>query len=135
MIKDKIVLFNINIFKKAQIEELCNDLGIGVITASASDGTRSLENIVSGINEKILSSKDSSLSNNKLQNGTSAFTDEMMVFCGILPEKLDRFLAAYRKREIQPVELKAVMTPFNTKWTAVKLCDELKKERAQLMSK
>ena len=60
------------------------------------------------------------------------FSDEMMVFCGLEPDLLDRFLAEYRNREIVPIPLKAVLTPYNAKWTPGRLCMELKKEQQSI---
>ena len=56
------------------------------------------------------------------------FTDEKMVFCALEPGLLDRFLEEYRRRDIPPVALKAVMTSYNAGWTPGRLCMELKKE-------
>lgn len=61
------------------------------------------------------------------------FPVEMLVLCGLEEGDLDRFLKAYRKAEIAPVPLKAVLTPYNVSWTAEKLFGELMAEHTRMM--
>ena len=49
--------------------------------------------------------------------------------------KLDMYLAAYKNREIEPVRLKAVLTPYNCMWSVYELTQELEKEDAAVRRK
>lgn len=113
-----ILLFHVNIFKEASIRALCEDLGIEVRVIPDQDDHKTIGAIAG------LPGTD----------GKSAkpvpFTEEMMVFCAMEPDLLDRFLTQYRSREISPIGLKAVLTPYNACWTPGRLCAELKKEQS-----
>ena len=56
------------------------------------------------------------------------FPMEMMIFSGIHQELLDLFLQKYRALRIEPISLKAVLTPTNVFWNAEQLYQELLKE-------
>jgi len=124
----KILLFNINIFKKAQIDALCRDLNIETAAIQDSGGGKSL-GMLAGLEPGPVNM----YKNTAITSGGSpaSFSEEMMVLCGLEPDSFDRFLDEYRNRNIQPVELKAVLTAFNAKWTPARLCTELKKEHRQ----
>ena len=53
---------------------------------------------------------------------------ELLVFSGML----DLILAEYRKEKIEPVALKAMVTPHNISWTVYELSSELAKEHAAM---
>ena len=53
---------------------------------------------------------------------------EMMVFSGLESEDLDVFLKKYREAGIEPIGIKAVVTPFNMFWSSHQLFEELMKE-------
>ena len=57
---------------------------------------------------------------------------EMMIFVNIPNSTLDYILQTMRKKGIQKVDYKAVMTPTNLGWTIPELYEELAKEHAQL---
>lgn len=59
---------------------------------------------------------------------------ELLVFCGLEDGLLDRFLAEYRRRGIDPIGLKAVATPHNLFWTVCELTEELEQERAAMQA-
>jgi len=119
----KILLFHINIFKQSSIIQLCRDLGYDVYTGREEDLTKTIGQIAG-------------LFRSPAKQGNAVpFTDEMMVFCGVKPGELDRFLEEYRNRAIQPVPLKAVMTQYNAQWTPGRLCMELQKEQDYIQPK
>ena len=119
-----ILLFHVNIFKEASIRALCEDLGIEVRVIPDQDGHKTI-GAIAGLPETAAH-----------RDGKSAkpvpFTEEMMVFCAMESDLLDRFLTQYRSREISPIGLKAVLTPYNARWTPGRLCAELKKEQQSL---
>ena len=102
---------------------LCKDMGINVHTVSDNELGKTIEEIAG------LSSAPKGIAGS---GKPVPFADEMMVFCRMDPDSLDRFLKEYRRRDISPVPLKAVMTPFNARWTPGRLCMELKKEQQSI---
>lgn len=64
---------------------------------------------------------------NALYKG-SELSLEMMIFSGIDSAKMHTFLADYKQTGVQPVPLKAIITPHNIFWTVETLFNELKKE-------
>lgn len=58
---------------------------------------------------------------------------EILIFMGLNSEALDDFLSSYKAAEIEPIDLKAIVTPTNFSWTLKQLTEELKKERLQLL--
>ena len=56
------------------------------------------------------------------------FQDEMLVMSMFTRAQMDEFLQFFHDSGLPPIELKAVVTPANASWTAVKLHRELKKE-------
>ena len=60
------------------------------------------------------------------------FTDEMLVMSLFPGTLMDEFLAFFRTAGLEPVALKAVVTPSNASWSAVRLHRELKKEHRTL---
>ena len=120
----KILLFHVNIFKQNSLRKLCDDLGIETCVVTDKELSMRLGAIAG------MPAPAGSGSNGK----PVPFSDEMMVFCGLEPDLLDRFLAEYRNREIVPIPLKAVLTPYNAGWTPGRLCMELKKEQQSIAS-
>lgn len=57
---------------------------------------------------------------------------EIIIFSGITGRRLDEFLLSYKKAELSPTNLKAVLTPANISWTLYHLIRELSAERAQI---
>ncbi|MDE6312288.1 MAG: DUF3783 domain-containing protein [Lachnospiraceae bacterium] len=58
---------------------------------------------------------------------------ELLVFSGMPEKRLDEFLAEYRTESIEPVGLKAIITPQNVHWSLYELTAELVKERAAII--
>ena len=52
----------------------------------------------------------------------------MLVFAGVTDRQLERFLSSLRTARVGYTALKAVLTPHNRTWTAVKLYQELLRE-------
>ena len=60
---------------------------------------------------------------------------EMLLMCAFNRPDMDRLLAAIKKGELKQIELKAMLTPYNCMWSAVKLQEELDKEHAFMHDK
>lgn len=114
----KVLLFQVNKTKKEQIEALCRNLDIEVVTVDHKQYLEPL-GVIAGIQGIPKSGKT--------YEGTD-FPTEMMVFSGIHPEFLDVFLQKYRELHIEPIRLKAILTPTNVFWNAEQLYKELLKE-------
>ena len=56
--------------------------------------------------------------------------EEMLVMYAFQDRMLGDLLRFFRERNLQPVSLKAMVTPTNVLWSAAKLQEELKQERA-----
>lgn len=63
-----------------------------------------------------------------------AFTGEMIVFCHMSSQQIDRFLQTARQLRVPPFPIKAMLTPTNAAWNAGQLYAELTQERAAVMS-
>lgn len=53
---------------------------------------------------------------------------DIIIFSGLRDKELDRFLDEYKKAEIAPTPLKAVVTPFNLNFKIGELTEHLKAE-------
>lgn len=60
------------------------------------------------------------------------FTDEMLVMKDFSNEQLDDFLDFFKKNNLAPVALKAILTPVNQTWNSLQLHAELLEERAAM---
>lgn len=115
----QVLLFNVGKEKRARIASLGRKLGLVVRQIEASDYGKPLGELllpVSGRQDQGAAVRVSSL------------RAEMMVFCGLAEKTLDAFLAGYRQAGIEPIPLKAVITPYNINWTPEKLVTELLEE-------
>lgn len=63
------------------------------------------------------------------EDSPAPFSDPMLLFSGVAPGQLDSFLRGFRKAKLAPISLKAVMTPTNAEWDAVRLHRELTLEQ------
>ena len=66
---------------------------------------------------------------------TGAFSDPMLVICGLLAPQLDALLQGLREPGMPRAALKAVLTPSNVTWDSVRLHGELAREHAAMRKK
>lgn len=120
--QSKLLLFHIDPAKRHQIENLCHSLCITVLSVKRTSYSQTLGYLagISGFTRQNIS-----------YNGPE-FPSEMLVFCGMDPETIDTFLAAYKKASIPPIGLKAILTQYNIFWNAETLYKELFKEHTSL---
>lgn len=116
--RKKVLLFHVKKEKGEQIRALCRDFEMDAVTV---DSRRYLEplGVIAGIQGIPHSGK--------IYQGED-FPMEMMVFSGTPQELLDAFLKKYRERSIEPIALKAIITPTNIFWNARQLYEELARE-------
>ena len=61
----------------------------------------------------------------KMSSKDDPFKIEMIVLSGINTDEIDTFLKEYRKSGLEPIPLRAMLTPHNIHWTPKKLHKEL----------
>ena len=71
----------------------------------------------------------SKIPQNRTKDSGTLLGEEMMVFSGMDTNEIDSFLNDYKNMGISPVELKAVLTPYNIFWNSRQLNEELQKEK------
>ena len=57
---------------------------------------------------------------------------EILIFSGLSNKKIGEFLAAYKAAGLEKIELKAVLTSQNIRWTLYQLIQEIRKEREKI---
>lgn len=121
----KVLLFHVKKEKRLQIENLCRGLEMKAIAVEYKQYLEPL-GVIAGIQGIPKSGK--------VYQGMD-FPMEMMVFSGIHQELLDVFLQKYRELHIEPIALKAILTPTNVFWNAEQLYQELLKEHMSFHNK
>lgn len=56
------------------------------------------------------------------------FREEMLVMKDFTEDQTDRFLAFFREQNLEPVRLKAILTPVTRHWNSLELYQELCRE-------
>lgn len=118
-----ILMYVANESKRKQIEALCTELSITSKKLKPSDMNKTVGGIIG-----IKGLKD----RKNISIPLGYMFPELIVFSGIDDKKLDVFLESYRNEGIEKVELKAIVTPHNIKWTLYELVQELKKENTSI---
>lgn len=114
----KVLLFGIAKERKKQMIALCRKLDISPVIVARGQFGETL-GALAGIDGFSLTGKPYTGDN---------FSEEMLVFSGLSSDALDIFLEAYKETGMEPVPLKAVLTPHNIFWNARQLYAELEKE-------
>lgn len=117
---EKLICFRIE--NTREIERLASNMKIRVIKADASMYNEMLDSIVNsnGANSSSIPTAD-----NKLPS------DSILIFCDLSEKHLNRMLFELKSRKVQ-IDLKAILTPTNRRWTLRQLHDELEQERASI---
>lgn len=133
----KLLLIQIKEPKASQIRALCKRLDIRPVAVASRDFWKTLGSLAgvkgfagSFTPEKALLHPAAGAAAPLAANLMPP--SEILVFCGMTSDDLDRFLETYRTAGIEPVGLKAVITPANIRWDVPTLCRELLREQAQL---
>ncbi len=113
-----LLLYNLQGEKASRIKELCVRMGVVIATVPVSMYLEPIEVLVGGPEVTRLG----------LECPCCLFEDEMLLFNGFTDQKLTEFLTAYRAEGIEPVFLKATVTPHNRLWNSLQLRDKLKEE-------
>ena len=121
---------NINIYfytkdtaKAAQISKIAANIGLKSASLSNSDINKTISELVG------MSILNPDLSASTNINAPALWTlPEIIIFFGVPDEKLDIFLAEYKKMGLEKIRLKAIVTPTNLSWTIYYLTEHLKEE-------
>lgn len=128
-----LIMYKINeTSKEKQVVNLCRKLGLKTRKLKDSDAKITVGTLTG--NGKINASPDNQMLNTANQNVPTGYSlPELIVFSGLKDNKLDEFLAEYKKMGIAPIGLKAVVTIHNVNWTMYELAEELVRERISIM--
>lgn len=128
-----LIMYKINeTSKEKQVVNLCRKLGLKTRKLKDSDAKITVGTLTG--NGKINESPDNQMLNTANQNVPTGYSlPELIVFSGLKDNKLDEFLAEYKKMGIAPIGLKAVVTIHNVNWTMYELAEELVRERISIM--
>lgn len=128
-----LIMYKINeTSKEKQVVNLCRKLGLKTRKLKDSDAKITVGTLTG--NGKINASPDNQMLNTANQNVPTGYSlPELIVFSGLKDNKLDEFLAEYKKMGIVPIGLKAVVTIHNVNWTMYELAEELIRERISIM--
>lgn len=128
-----LIMYKINeTSKEKQVVNLCRKLGLKTRKLKDSDAKITVGTLTG--NGKINASPDNQMLNTANQNVPMGYSlPELIVFSGLKDNKLDEFLAEYKKMGISPIGLKAVVTIHNVNWTMYELAEELVRERISIM--
>lgn len=128
-----LIMYKINeTSKEKQVVNLCSKLGLKTRKLKDSDAKITVGTLTG--NGKINASLDNQMLNTANQNVPTGYSlPELIVFSGLKDNKLDEFLAEYKKMGIAPIGLKAVVTIHNVNWTMYELAEELIRERISIM--
>jgi hypothetical protein len=128
-----LIMYKINeTSKEKQVVNLCRKLGLKTRKLKDSDAKITVGTLTG--NGKINASPGNQMLNTANQNVPTGYAlPELIVFSGLKDNKLDEFLAEYKKMGIAPIGLKAVVTIHNVNWTMYELAEELVRERISIM--
>jgi len=119
-----ILLYTTNKEKAEAIEKLCQGLSFQFRRLTPADIHCSVAAVVSGDYKFPLG--------RKAPLPAAYVQPELLIFSGLKDKSLDRFLQQYKKAGLQPIQLKAVVTPFNCNWTIYDLTQQLQREHAAM---
>lgn len=128
-----LIMYKINeLSKEKQVVNLCRKLGLKTRKLKDSDAKITVGTLTG--NGKKNASPDNQMLNTANQNVPTGYSlPELIIFSGLKDNKLDEFLAEYKKMGIAPIGLKAVVTIHNVNWTMYELAEELVRERISIM--
>ncbi len=112
-----VLFYNLDSEKGRKIKLLCLAMKLRVKNVSPAEYGIPLGELLQGKGEP---SED-----------TEVFSEEMLVMAHLTNGQVDAFLHGFRRKKIEPVSLKAVLTPVNSTWDSGTLREELLRERGE----
>lgn len=114
-----VLIYHMEAWRQAALERLCLMMGIRAVPVPESMA-RCAIGVLSGVPDRALDLP--------YVKGPAPIDEEMIVMAGFTEDLFNAFLAELRKRALR-IELKAVQTETNLKWSGEMLQAELKRER------
>ena len=126
---EKLICYQIE--NTREIERLASNMKLRIVYADASLYDETLDAIASG---KVQSTATVATGANEIArtdnlNLSPDSGDSLLIFCDLSEKHLNRMLFELKSRKVQ-IDLKAVLTPTNQKWTLRQLHAELEREKA-----
>lgn len=126
---EKLICYQIE--NTREIERLASNMKLRIVYADASLYDETLDAIASG---KVQSTATVATRANEIArtdnlNLSPDSGDSILIFCDLSEKHLNRMLFELKSRKVQ-IDLKAVLTPTNQKWTLRQLHAELEREKA-----
>ena len=126
---EKLIFYQIE--NTREIERLASNMKLRIVYADASLYDETLDAIASG---KVQSTATVATGANEIArtdnlNLSPDSGDSILIFCDLSEKHLNRMLFELKSRKVQ-IDLKAVLTPTNQKWTLRQLHAELEREKA-----
>ena len=126
---EKLICYQIE--NTREIERLASNMKLRIVYADASLYDETLDAIASG---KVQSTATVATGANEIArtdnlNLSPDSGDSIIIFCDLSEKHLNRMLFELKSRKVQ-IDLKAVLTPTNQKWTLRQLHAELEREKA-----
>ncbi len=126
---EKLICYQIK--NTREIERLASNMKLRIVYADASLYDETLDAIASG---KVQSTATVATGANEIArtdnlNLSPDSGDSILIFCDLSEKHLNRMLFELKSRKVQ-IDLKAVLTPTNQKWTLRQLHAELEREKA-----
>lgn len=126
---EKLICYQIK--NTREIERLASNMKLRIVYADASLYDETLDAIASG---KVQSTATVATGANEIArtdnlNLSPGSGDSILIFCDLSEKHLNRMLFELKSRKVQ-IDLKAVLTPTNQKWTLRQLHAELEREKA-----
>ena len=126
---EKLICYQIE--NTREIERLASNTKLRIVYADASLYDETLDAIASG---KVQSTATVATGANEIArtdnlNLSPDSGDSILIFCDLSEKHLNRMLFELKSRKVQ-IDLKAVLTPTNQKWTLRQLHAELEREKA-----
>lgn len=127
--QEKIILANIlDNSKSLAVVKLCRRLNINFKRIEQGDINKNLVTLID-LKNSIFSD---SIIKNEIKAPLFYVLPEVMIFNGLSSDELNVVLKEYKKDEIEPIPLKAVVTPYNMYWSLYTLVEELKREKKEI---
>ena len=126
---EKLICYQIE--NTREIERLASNMKLRIVYADARLYDETLDAIASG---KVQSTATVATGANEIArtdnlNLSPDSGDSILIFCDLSEKHLNRMLFELKSRKVQ-IDLKAVLTPTNQKWTLRQLHAELEREKA-----
>jgi len=122
---EKLFLFTNDSDRRESIKKIADGLGAKIKFLSSEDLTTPLERLIFGTGPC-----------KGKENLPPIYSQpEIMFMSGFTSERIDSLIDEFKKQGVKPVDLKAIVTPVNVKWSPYELTKELIKERNSFISR